>query len=133
MSEHLEFNSDSETFLQKRLFRLRLYIALIFVLLLFSFLISRMVQLQWIDYERYQGLAEGNRISVETLAPTRGKIYDRNHQLLADNQPVYTLKFIREKMDNIESMQWATMQILNDVSAEKIQKFFTQFKQKKPL
>ncbi len=130
MSEHLEFNSDSETFLQKRLFRLRLYIALIFVLLLFSFLISRMVQLQWIDYERYQGLAEGNRISVETLAPTRGKIYDRNHQLLADNQPVYTLKFIREKMDNIESMQWATMQILNDVSAEKIQKFFTQFKQK---
>jgi penicillin-binding protein 2 len=130
MSEHLEFNSDSETFYRKRLFRFRLYIALVFVLLLFSFLISRMVQLQWIDYERYQGLAEGNRISVEILAPTRGKIYDRNHQLLADNQPVYTLQFIREKMDNIDSMQQAAIKILNDVSPARIQKFFTGFKQK---
>ena len=130
MSEHLEFNSDSEAFRQKRQFRFRLYIALSFVLLLFSFLISRMAQLQWIEYDRYQGLAEGNRISIETLPPTRGKIYDRNHHLLADNQPVYTLQFIREKMDSIESMQATTISILNDVAPEKIDKFFTQFKLK---
>ncbi|WP_019556822.1 penicillin-binding protein 2 [Thiomicrorhabdus arctica] len=130
MTEHLEFNSDSETFQKKRQFRFRLYIALLFVLLLFSFLVSRMVQLQWIEYDRYQGLAEGNRISIETLSPTRGKIYDRNHHLLADNQPVYTLQFIREKMDNIGSMQKTVIKILNDVSPEKIHNFFTEFKLK---
>lgn len=130
MTEHLEFNSDSELFQQKRWFRFRLYTALGFVLLLFSFLISRMVQLQWIEYDRYQGLAEGNRISIESLPPTRGKIYDRNHHLLADNQPVYTLQFIREKMDNIESMQKTAINILDDVSPEKIHKFFTEFKLK---
>ncbi|NPA72510.1 MAG: penicillin-binding protein 2, partial [Gammaproteobacteria bacterium] len=122
MSEHLEFNSESETFEQKKLFRHRLYFALAFVLVLFSFLISRMVQLQWIDYDRYQGLAEGNRISVETLPPTRGKIYDRNHILLADNQPVYALKLIREKMDDIDAMQATTESILDNVSPEKIKK-----------
>ncbi|MGM0541442.1 MAG: penicillin-binding protein 2 [Pseudomonadota bacterium] len=130
MTEHLEFNSDSELFQQKRQFRFRLYVTLAFVLLLFSFLISRMVQLQWIEYDRYQGLAEGNRISIETLTPTRGKIYDRNHNLLAGNEPVYTLQFIREKMENIDATQAATINILNDVDSERIQKFFTQFKQK---
>ncbi len=130
MTEHLEFNSDSEVFQQKRQFRFRLYIALAFVLLLFSFLVSRMVQLQWIEYDRYQGLAEGNRISIETLSPTRGKIYDRNHHLLAENKPVYTLQFIREKMDDIDSMELTTIRILNDVPPEKIQKFFTEFKLK---
>ncbi|MDA3807450.1 MAG: penicillin-binding protein 2 [Thiomicrorhabdus sp.] len=130
MTEHLQFNSDAEVFQQKRQFRFRLYIALVFVLLLFSFLVSRMVQLQWIEYDRYQGLAEGNRISIETLTPTRGKIYDRNHHLLAENKPVYTLQFIREKMDNIDSMQSTTIRILNDVVPEKIHKFFTQFKLK---
>jgi penicillin-binding protein 2 len=130
MTEHLQFNSDAEVFQQKRQFRFRLYIALVFVLLLFSFLVSRMVQLQWIEYDRYQGLAEGNRISIETLTPTRGKIYDRNHHLLAENKPVYTLQFIREKMNNIDSMQSTTIRILNDVSSEKIHNFFTQFKLK---
>lgn len=130
MTEHLQFNTDAEVFQQKRQFRFRLYAALAFVLLLFSLLISRMVQLQWIEYDRYQGLAEGNRISIETLSPTRGKIYDRNHHLLAENQPVYTLQFIREKMDNIDSMQSTTIRILNDVPPEKIHKFFTDFKLK---
>jgi penicillin-binding protein 2 len=130
MTEHLQFNSDSEVFQQKRQFRFRLYTALLFVLLLFSFLVSRMIQLQWVEYDRYQGLAEGNRISIETLSPTRGRIYDRNHHLLAENQPVYTLEFIREKMDNIDSMQLTIIRILNDVSPEKIHKFFTEFKLK---
>ncbi len=130
MTEHLQFNSDSEVFQQKRQFRFRLYTALLFVLLLFSFLVSRMVQLQWVEYDRYQGLAEGNRISIETLTPTRGKIYDRNHLLLAENQPVYTLQFIREKLDNIDSMQSTTIRILNDVAPERIHKFFTEFKLK---
>lgn len=128
MSEHLEFNSNSEAFQQKRLFRHRLYFALAFVLLLFSFLIGRMVFLQWFNYDRYQGLAEGNRISVESLPPTRGKIYDRNHVLLADNQPVYALKLIREKMGNVLATQAMITRILDHVPPERIQVFFERFK-----
>lgn len=128
MSEHLKFNSDSEAFQQKRHFRIRLYLALFFVLVLFIFLANRMAQLQWVEYERYQGLAENNRISIETIPPTRGKIYDRNHHLLADNQPVFTLQFVRENIIDLDSMQAATTQILNDIAPEKIDAFFTKLK-----
>jgi len=130
MPEHLEFNSDSDRFHQKKQFRFRLYIAFIFTLILFATLITRMAQLQWVEHERYQGLAEGNRISIEILPPTRGKIFDRNHILLADNQPVYTLKFIREKMDNIDSAALAIQVILNNIDPKRIHDFFKKFKQK---
>ncbi|HHS99895.1 MAG TPA: penicillin-binding protein 2, partial [Thiomicrospira sp.] len=128
MSEQLNFNSDAETHQQKRRFRFRLYFAYGFVLLLFAFLIARMAHLQWINYERYHGLAEGNRISVETIAPTRGKIFDRNHVLLADNQPVFTLSMIRENMDDIHAFELALMNLLDQTKPEKIEKYFKKFR-----
>ncbi len=35
--------------------------------------------------------AEANRIRIEIIEPTRGGIYDRNHNLLVENRPSYTL------------------------------------------
>jgi len=128
MSEQLNFNSDAETHQKKRLFRFRLYFAYGFVLILFAFLIGRMAHLQWFNYERYHGLAEGNRISVETLPPTRGKIFDRNHILLADNQPVFTLSMIREKMDDIHALELALMNLLEQTKPERIEKYFKKFR-----
>ncbi len=130
MPEHLDFNSDSESFHQKKQFQFRLYVAFIFTLILFAILIARMTQLQWLEHERYQGLAEGNRISIETLPPTRGKIFDRNHILLADNQPVYTLKLIREKMDNIDATMLAIQVILDNIEPQRVHEFFQKFKKR---
>jgi len=124
MHEHLEFNSDAEAFSEKRLFRNRLIFGLLFVVTLFSVLIGRMVYLQWFDYEHYQLLAEGNRISVETLAPTRGKIYDRNQVLLADNQPVFTLKLTREKIQDLVFTENKLAELLPGLSEKKREKFF---------
>ncbi len=128
MPESLNFHSDAETHQQKRLFRSRLYFGYGIVLILFSFLIGRMAYLQWYNYEQYHGLAEGNRISVETIPPTRGKIYDRNHILLADNQPVYTLSMIREKMEDIHAFELALMQLLDTTPPEKIEGYFKKFR-----
>ncbi|MBN2864559.1 MAG: penicillin-binding protein 2 [Thiotrichales bacterium] len=124
MNEHLEFNSDAETFTEKRLFKNRLLFGFLFVIALFSVLIGRMAYLQWIDYERYQLLAEDNRISVETLAPTRGKIYDRNHRLLADNQPVFTLKLTREKIQDMAFVEQKFAELLPNLSETRRTNFF---------
>lgn len=124
MNEHLEFNSDAETFTEKRLFRNRLVFGFLFVITLFSLLIGRMAYLQWFDFERYQLLAEDNRISVETLAPTRGKIYDRNHVLLADNQPVFTLKLTREKIQDMAFIDSQLAKLLPGLSENRRNKFF---------
>lgn len=128
MHEHLEFNNDAQMHNQKRLFRGRLIFGFVFVLLLFSVLIGRMAYLQWVDFERYHMLAEGNRISIEILPPTRGKIYDRNHVLLADNQPVFTLKLTREKITDLDATERRIAELLPDFSEEQRHKFFARFK-----
>lgn len=129
MNQHLEFNSDSEALAEKRLFRNRLIFGFLFVLTLFGILLGRMAYLQWVDFERYQLLAEDNRISVETLPPTRGKIYDRNHVLLADNQPVFALKLTREKIKDLEFVESKLTELLPTLSEKSRTKFFKKLRQ----
>lgn len=126
--ERLEFSTDLQNQQRKRQFRLRLIIALLFVASLFLFLIGRMAYLQWLNYDRYHGLAEGNRISIQVLPPTRGKIYDRNHTLIADNQPVFAIKMIREDMESIDSFELDLTQVLDNYPFERLNKFFAKFR-----
>lgn len=46
----------------------------------------RLFQLQVVNHGRYAPLADENRISLQTLAPKRGRILDRNGLVLADNE-----------------------------------------------
>ena len=48
------------------------------MLLLAGVLVTRLVQLQILDHERFTELSQGNRFRIEPLPPTRGIIYDRN-------------------------------------------------------
>ena len=73
-------------------FRLRLAIALGFVLLMFLLLLARFFYLQVIQHEHYNTLAEANRISIVPIAPNRGIIVDRNGVVLAHNYSAYTLE-----------------------------------------
>src|SRR5215831_19776523 len=53
-------------------------------------------QLQVVQSSHYSDLAERNRIKEIRLVAARGKIYDRNHKILADNRPSYNIVYIRE-------------------------------------
>jgi len=53
-------------------------------------------QLQVVQSSHYSDLAERNRIKEIRLVAPRGKIYDRNHKILADNRPSYNITYIRE-------------------------------------
>jgi len=85
--------------------RRRLLVAFGFVLLLLAALMLRMAWLQITHYEKYQELADGNRIRIEPIAPTRGRILDRNGVVLADNQTVYTLELHRDELPRPRSLQ----------------------------
>ncbi len=90
-------------------FRLRVSVALGFVLFCFSLLIARFVWLQIIRYEDYHAQAEDNRISVVPITPNRGLILDRNGIILARNYSAYTLEITPSKVKNLE-------QTINDLS-----------------
>ena len=83
-------------------FRARLLIAAMGVLVGFGILVGRFAWLQVVQREHYYTLAEANRISVVPVVPNRGLILDRNGEVLAANHSAYTLEITPSKVANIE-------------------------------
>lgn len=128
MKNKHHYQTESEIFFQKRLFRNRIYFALALALIFFSLLWVRMSYLQWVGYKHYHSMSEGNRISVEAIPPVRGRIFDRNHVLLADNQPVFVLKFSKDKIENIQDSFSILQELLPNLSEERLTRFFDRLK-----
>lgn len=93
---------DSEK--ESRIFLFRGRLLLFFVVVLMLILVGRMAYLQVFQYDLYTLRSERNRISVEAIPPTRGLIYDRNNQLLADNLPSHSLTLTRELTPDVEQV-----------------------------
>ncbi len=72
-------------------FRLRLLLGLILVTI--SLLGARLVQLQILESEIYLGESQKNSVHSRLIPPPRGLMYDRDGELLVDNEPTYTLTF----------------------------------------
>ncbi len=83
-------------------FRNRLLLASLAVLLALGTLLARFVWLQVVQREHYHTLAEANRISVVPVVPNRGLILDRNGEVLAANYSAYTLEVTPSKVANLD-------------------------------
>jgi len=64
---------------------------------LFFLLGARMTYLQAHNQEKYATLAERNRIKKKSITPPRGKIHDRNGNLIATNGSGYRLVYLNER------------------------------------
>ncbi|MGD8340165.1 MAG: penicillin-binding protein 2 [Gammaproteobacteria bacterium] len=89
---------------EQRLFVSRIIGAAVIVLALTGVLIWRLVHLQVVDYQRFSEMAEGNQIRIESLAPARGLIYDRQGRVLAENVPTWQLVAIPEQIGDLEAV-----------------------------
>src|SRR5688572_14925681 len=87
---------------EQRLFLSRIIAAGIVVLLLAALLVTRLVQLQIFDFERFVELSQGNRFRIEPMPPNRGLIYDRKGRIIAENRPNWELVAIGEQIDNLD-------------------------------
>ena len=65
-------------------------------------LLYRYFSLQVIQNEEFRAQSDRNRIAVRTVAPTRGVIVDRSGNLLAVNQPSFTLAITPERAENLD-------------------------------
>jgi penicillin-binding protein 2 len=88
---------------EQRLFMVRSLVGGSLMILLTASVVLRLVDLQILSYEHYSDLSHGNRVRIEALPPTRGLIFDRNGNLLAENLPSYQLELIPEQVPDIES------------------------------
>ena len=76
---------------ERLLFDGRLLIAFAIIVLLFVALVLKLVNLQVTQYDYFSARSDGNRLHSQYVPPSRGLIFDRNGELLADNQPIFNL------------------------------------------
>jgi penicillin-binding protein 2 len=95
------------------LFRRRLTIAGVLVVVAFGGLLARFFYLQVIEHHHYQTLAETNRIAIVPIAPNRGVITDRNGIVLARSYSAYTLEIQPARVPHLEATIDALAEIVD--------------------
>ena len=83
------------------------------VVLLMGVLMLRLLELQLWNYDTYASRSDDNRMRVQTLAPARGMIFDRNGRLLADNQNASSLALVADEISDVQSTLAAVSRVLS--------------------
>ena len=95
-------------------------------------LISRYVDLQVNQFQDFATDSDNNRVHVRPAAPTRGVIYDRNGEILADNRPTSNLSIIRERADDLDQLIKKVGSLIT-LSDNDITRFYSRLKRRKPF
>jgi len=95
------------------LFRRRLGVAGVLVLMAFGGLFARFFYLQVVQHQHYQTLAETNRIAIVPIVPNRGVVTDRNGIVMAQSYSGYTLELTPSKIKNLDETIDALAQVVD--------------------
>ena len=95
-------------------------------------LLYRYFSLQVIQNEEFRAQSDRNRIAVRTVAPTRGVIVDRSGNLLAVNQPSFTLAITPERAEDLDNVL-ITLSDLLGLTETDIELFKEARKRRRPL
>jgi penicillin-binding protein 2 len=115
---------------ENRLFFTRSMTLILFVAFLLMALIFRLAYLQIETHEKYTNLAQNNRVKLSAINPVRGLIFDTNGQVLAENNPSYSLELIPEQIKDIDKTIRQLQDILN-ISDKEVTLFHKRRKQQK--
>ena len=88
---------------EQRLFNRRLLTAAALIVLLFSSLVVKLFNLQVTQHDYFSARSDGNRLHSQYVPPARGLIFDREGELLADNQPIFNLTVVREQVVDMDA------------------------------
>jgi penicillin-binding protein 2 len=118
----LRDNAISDPRQEQRVFSMRVMLSLFIVLGLTSIVLFRYFDLQINRHLDYVTNSNKNRIHIRSVAPTRGLIFDRHGQLLADNRPAFTLNIIPESAKDTDQLI-ARLETLLSISEKDIARF----------
>jgi len=86
------------------LFRSRAIAGFLLIVACLSVLAGRFFYLQVNRHDEFTARSDSNRISIRTIVPSRGLIYDRNGVLLADNVAAFRLEVVPEQVAHMDAM-----------------------------
>nr|WP_217904782.1 penicillin-binding protein 2 [Marinobacter lutaoensis] len=107
---------------ERRLFQRRALVMVIFIIVMLGVLVARMYQLQIVEHDIYTTLSDKNRVQVQSVPPPRGLIYDRNHELLAENRPVFSVTLVPERVEGMEETL-TRLESLLEISEQDLTRF----------
>ena len=94
----------------------------VMVVLLVGVLALGLLELRFWNYDTYASRSDDNRMRVQTLAPPRGMIFDRNGRLLADNQNASSLALVVDEISDVQTTVDAVTSVLalSDAQEEEV-------------
>ena len=107
---------------EQQLFNRRLGLAGGIIFLLFAALVLKLVNLQIYQHDYFSARSDGNRLHSQYVPPARGLIFDRNGDLLVDNQPIFNLTVISEQVEDLDTTL-ATLRALINLTDEDVDQF----------
>ena len=110
----------------------RVTVLAVLMVLVMVGLLYRYFSLQVIQNEEFRAQSDRNRIAVRTVAPTRGVIVDRSGNLLAVNQPSFTLAITPERAEDLDNVL-ITLSDLLGLTETDIELFKEARKRRRPL
>ena len=126
----LQDNAISDPRKEQKIFYLRVMTSVLIVLGLTSVILFRYFDLQINRHLDYVTNSNKNRIHIRSVAPTRGLIYDRRGELVADNRPSFTLNVIPESAKDIDQLLSRIGDLIS-LSERDIERFMTRVKRNK--
>ena len=107
---------------ENRLVAGRLGVALVVVVGLCLVLLVRLAYLQIASYQHFSTLSQDNRIRLLAVPATRGLIYSRDGEVVAENRPTYRLTVTPEQVQDMDATL-AGLAELVAISDEELQRF----------
>ena len=85
-----------------RIFQARVRAAVAIMLVLMLTIVGRLAYLQIVEHSHFTTLSRDNRLKLVPIPPTRGLIYSRDGQILAENRASFSLEMVPERVDDVE-------------------------------
>ena len=108
---------------EKNIFRRGVFLVSLLLALFLGLILYRLFDLQIIHHDLYTTASNSNILSQSPIAPKRGLIFDRNAQLLAGADPVYTLTLIPDHTKNLVETVKDIQQLIT-LSPHDLQSFY---------
>ena len=115
---------------ESSLFSMRAVSAAVIVGMLTLLLVGRLVHLQILKHGHFAALSENNRVKIVPIAPTRGLIFDRRGEILAQNLPAYSLEVVPEAVEDIGALI-AELRGIIEITGEDEEAFFAALARKR--
>lgn len=114
--------------IETNLFTRRIIVSVVLIVLLLATLIGRLFYLQVANFKLYATLSEQNQLTLIPIDPARGRIYDRNGVILADNYPAYSLDVIPNIVPDFDTTLEQLKKIIN-ITPEDLEQYKKALKQ----